>query len=257
MSASHSKISSSGFLAIGLLCCVLGTVAFAWYRKTIACFSNMPPLRSFVVTVGNYQERWLLKPSQEFADKNGFRLDVSYYDQHGREFSIWMERKDVQVVINNVIDLEKFAVNFYNNDCIQPTVASDITDLEDDLKSFINNEVPNAMITEAQKRLRITMDESYREEFLTQTRNLAKEYSLEFTLSFSSDKTLFHSEIHGEGFHIIIDPVTGTPKEILITFFIDYQKDPTSTSLNGLDELFNEFKSTFSENPNLTITEEE
>ncbi len=257
MSASRSKVLISGFLVISSLCCVLGTVAFAWYQKTIACFNNMPPLRSFVVTVSSYQERWMIKPSQDFARKNSFRSDISYYDQHGREFSIGMERKDVQVVINNVIDLEKFDVAFYNNDCIHPTVASDIVELEDDLKSFINSEIPNAMITEAQKSLRVTTDESYREELLAQIQNLAKKHSLEFTVSFSSDKTLFHSEIHGEGFHIIIEPVTGSPKEILFTLFIDYYKIPTSTSLNALDELFNELKTTFNENPNLTIAEEE
>jgi hypothetical protein len=256
MSASRSRTSISRFLVVSLLCCVLGIAALAWYQKTIACFNHMPPLRSFVVSVGSYQERWIIKPSQEFASKNDFKFDISYYDQHGREYSIWMERKDVQVVIDNVIDLEKFDISFYNNDCIHPTVASDISGLIDDLKSFINNEIPNAMITEESKTLQIALDESLRDEFIAQLRKLADEHSLEFTVSFSSDKTLFHSEIHGEGFHIIIEPVTGSPKEILITFFIDYYKVPTSTSLNALDELFNELKSTFSENPNLTVTEE-
>jgi hypothetical protein len=259
MSASRSKASISGFLLISLLCCVLGTVAFAWNQKTNACFNNMPPLRSFVVTVGSYQERWVIKPSQEFADKNGFKVEISYYDQHGRDFSIWMKRKDTEVVVSNdIIDSDKFDVAFYNNDCLHPTVASDIVDLEDDLKSLIINEIPNAMITEVQKSLRITFDDSYREELLTQIQNLADKHSLQFTLSFSSDKTVFHSEIDGEGFHVIIDPVPdiSSSGEILITFFIDYYKVPAPTSLDALDKLFNELKSVLSKNPDVTITEE-
>ena len=57
--------------------------------------------------------------------------------------------KDVEVLIlNNVIDLEKFDVAFYNNDCIHPTVASDIDGLVSDLKSSFKKEIPNVTITE-------------------------------------------------------------------------------------------------------------
>lgn len=85
---------------------------------------------------------------------------------------------------------------------------------------------------------------------------LADEHSLEFQLSLSSDKTLFHAEIHGEGFHITSDPVVGSPREISTVFFIDYHEAPTSTSLETVDELSNELKSLLSEIPNVTITEE-
>jgi hypothetical protein len=149
MLASRSKTSISGYLVISLLCCVLGTVAFARYQKTTACFNDRPPLKSFVVTIGSYQERWLIKPSQEFAGKNGFKFDISYFDQHGREYLIDMRRKDVEVVVsNNIIDLDKFDVTFYNYDCIHPTVASDIDGLVRDLKSSFQEEIPNVTITE-------------------------------------------------------------------------------------------------------------
>jgi hypothetical protein len=256
MAANRSKTSLNGFLVISLFCCVFGTIASVWYRKTSACLDSRSPLRGFEVTVGNYQERWVIKPSQEFADKNGFKLQTAYYDQHGREFSIWMKRKDVEVIIDNVIDKDKFDISFYNNDCIDPTVASDIDDLMDDLKRFITNEIPNATITEKAKTLQIALDESQREEFLAQMRKLADEHLLDFTLSFSSDKSLFHGKIHGDAFHIIMEPVTGLPREILITFFMDYYKVPTPNSLTTVDELFNELKHLLSENPNITIMEE-
>jgi hypothetical protein len=262
MSASRSKATISGFLVISLLCCVLGTVAFTWYQKSIACFNNMPPLESFEVTVDNYQERWLIRPAQDFADKNGFRFDISYYDQHGREFSIWMERKDVQVVINNVIDLEEFSVAFYNNDCIHPTVASDIVALEDDLKSFINSEIPNAMITEQRSRLTITTDKNWRdEELFSRMKVVADNHSLDYKLSFygsdPSDKTCFRVEIQGEGFHIISDCPHNTLEKLNIDFYLDYYKSPTVTSQETLDGLFDELKSLLGEIPNVTIAEEQ
>jgi hypothetical protein len=112
-------------------------------------------------------------------------------------------------------------------------------------------------MTEQRKSLRITMDESQREELFAQMRKLADEHSLEVRVSLSSDKSVFHVEIHGEGFHITSDPVVGSPREILINFFIDYKKVPTPTSLEAVDELFNELKSLLGEIPNVTITEEE
>ena len=148
MSVSRSKTFISGFLVISLLCCVLGVVAFARYQRNTACLNGRPPLRSIVVTVGRYQERWLIKPSQEFADKNGFTFDISYYDQHGRDFSIWMKRKDVEVIARSPFKLGEFKIGFYNNDCLDPTVASEIDGLVSDLKSFIKEEIPNVMITE-------------------------------------------------------------------------------------------------------------
>ena len=130
-----------------------------------------------------------------------------------------------------------------------------IDNLFNDLKRYIS-EIPNAIMTEQRKILRITLDESQREELFAQMRNLADEHSLEFQLSLSSDKTLFHAEFHGEGFHITSEPVVGSPREISTVFFIDYHKAPTSTSLETVDELSNELKSLLGEIPNVTIAEE-
>jgi hypothetical protein len=73
---------------------------------------------------------------------------------------------------------------------------------------------------------------------------------------FEPDKTLFHAEIHGEGFHITSDPVVGSPREISTVFFIDYHKAPTSTSLEMVDQFFDDLKSLLSEIPNVMITED-
>jgi hypothetical protein len=147
--ASRSKTRINVYLAISLLCCVLGTILSVRYQRNTACFNDSPPLRSFVVTVGSHQERWLIKPSKEFAEKNGFKFDISYHDQHGRDYLIDLRRKDVEVVIsNNITGLDKFDVDFYNYDCIHPTVASDLDDLVSDLKSSLKESIPNVTITE-------------------------------------------------------------------------------------------------------------
>jgi len=41
----------------------------------------------------------------------------------------------------------------------------------------------------------------------------------------------------------------------LIAFFIDYHKVPASTSLQTIDELFNELQDILGKIPNVTITE--
>jgi hypothetical protein len=138
----------------------------------------------------------------------------------------------------------------------QPVSDEIIDNLFNDLKRYIS-EIPNAIITEQRKSLRITLDESQREELFAQMRKLADEHSLEFQLSLSSDKTLFHAEIHGEGFHITSDPVVGSPREISTVFFIDYHKAPTSTSLETVDELSDELRSLLGKIPNVMISEEQ
>jgi hypothetical protein len=155
-----------------------------------------------------------------------------------------------------VFSPREYDIDFYDKDPTNRVSEEIIDNLFNDLKGYISG-IPNAIMTEQQKSLRITLDESQREELFAQMRKLADEHSLEFRLSLSSDKSVFHVEIHGEGFHITSDPVVGSPREILITFFIDYKKVPTPTSLEAVDELFNELKSLLGEIPNVTITEEE
>ncbi len=149
-----------------------------------------------------------------------------------------------------------FDIHFYDKDPTNPVSEKTIDTLFNDLKRYVS-EIPNAIMTEQRKSLQITLDESQREELFAQMRKLADEHSLEFQLSLSSDKTLFHAEIYGEGFHITTDPVVGSPREISTVFFIDYHKAPTSTSLETVDELSNELKSLLGEIPNAMIAEEQ
>jgi hypothetical protein len=117
------------------------------YQKTNGCYNDRPPLRSIDLSIDTSLSQLLIGQSKKFADEHGFQISTAYYDQHGRDFSIWMERKDVEVIINSPFNPGEFSIGFYNNDCLHPTVASDTDGLVTDLKSLIS-EIPSARITE-------------------------------------------------------------------------------------------------------------
>ena len=222
-----------------------------------ARFGTSYPKTTLVVTIDLGQREKFFEQLTRFADAHDFRIHIGATTPAGDTFSITMSRKDVMVWGDNVSSpREEYDFAFYDEDPTKPASEETIDSLYNSLKRFIN-EIPNVIITEKRKSLTITIDENQREELFAQMRKLADEHSLEFQLSLSSDKTLFHTEIHGEGFHITSDPVVGSPKEISTVFFIDYHKAPTSTSLETVDELFNELKSLLGEIPNVTIVEEQ
>jgi hypothetical protein len=125
----------------------VGGVGIIKYKQNVDCFQSRPSLAGFVIILDKSQQRQLIEQSQKFANKYGFKFDIAYYTPHGDDFLIDMTRKDVEIVIGNTIDLEKFYVNFYNYDCVHPTVASDLDGLVNDLKGFIK-EIPYVTITE-------------------------------------------------------------------------------------------------------------
>jgi hypothetical protein len=170
-----------------------------------------------------------------------------------------MSRKDVLVWGDNVFSPREYDISFYDKDPTTPVSEEVIDSLMNDLKRFIN-EVPNVMMTQQRYRLTITTDKNWRdEELFSQMKVLAEKHSLEYKLLFygsdPSDRTCFRVEIQGEGFHIISDCPFNTLEKINIDFYLDYYKNPTVTSQETLDELFNELKSLLGEIPNVTITE--
>ena len=117
------------------------------YQKTNGCYNDRPPLRSIDLSIDTSQSQQLIEQSKKFADKHGFKFQIAYYARNGTDFSIWMERKDVEVVTSSPFKTGDFSIEFYNNNCLHPTVASDIQGLATDLKSVIS-EIPSARITE-------------------------------------------------------------------------------------------------------------
>jgi regulator of replication initiation timing len=239
-----------------LITCLLLGIPFL-----VGCSNQgQSPIRSLTITIEPSQREELFDQLRRFADKHSFEYLFTDYGTNGQRFTVELLRKDIKILAVDVYKAtEMVDIDFYDQSFATKASEDTMTNIDElatDLKTFLN-EIPNGILTEQRKSLRITLDESQREELFAQMEKLAKEYSLEFQLSLSSDKTLFHAEIHGEGFHITIDPVVGSPREISMVFFIDYHKAPTSTSLETIDELSNELKSLLGEIPNVTIAEEQ
>ena len=113
-----------------------------------SCYNARLPLQGFDLTIDRSQQKLLIEQARKFADTYGFKFDIAYFTPNGENFSISMRRNDVELVIWNIImDLDHYDVNFYNNNCLHPTVASDIDVLVSDLKVIIS-EIPSATITE-------------------------------------------------------------------------------------------------------------
>lgn len=220
----------------------------------------MAPVRTITITIDKTQRQELLNELQSFAEQH----EATYaFSDYGTTDHFLAEIRGENILIlagANPDEAELVDISFYGK------LPGHIPDEElvdewlQDLKSFIKK-IPNVMITEAQKRLRITMERGQRNELFAQMQKLADEHSLEFTPYFYPDKTIYLGEIYGDGFHITGDPVTGSPRspdeEILITSFIDYYTVPTSTSLEELDRLFDELTDLLSEIPNTIIIEDQ
>ncbi len=252
----HKKILMiTGFLVTIAVCVAIVFGAQKLVKTWKARFVTSYPKKTLVVIIDLSQREKFFEQLTRFADSHDFKIHIGPTTPAGDAFNINMSRKDVMVIANNVFDTKTFDVAFYDEDPANLAPEETIDSLFNDLKRYISD-IPNAIMTEQRKSLQIMLDESQREELFAQMRKLADEHSLEFTLSLSSDKTVFHVEIHGEDFHITSDPVVGSPREILITFFIDYEKVPTPTSLQTVDKLFHELQSRIGKIPNVTITEE-
>ena len=246
------------FLVTIAICVAMVFGAQKLLKTWKARFVGLDPKKTLIVTIDPGQQEKLFEQLTKFADAHAFDIHIGPTTPSGDTFNIYMSRKDVEVDADNVIDTRKFDIDFYDKNPANPAseeTSKTIKALVSDLKIGLG-EIPNATITEIQKSLRIKLGESQREEFFVLMRKLADEHSLEFTLTLSSDKSVFHVEIYGEGFHITGEPVVGSPREILITFFIDYEKVPTSTSLETVDKLLDELKNLLGKITNVTIIEE-
>jgi hypothetical protein len=140
-------------LLVPLICLAIGIATIAKYQQIYGCYNNRPPLISFDVSIDPSQSQNLVDQLMKFANKNGFSYDVSYYSQDGEDFSVWMERKDVEVIARSPFTRGEFRIGFYNNDCVNQTTITDIESLVVDLKKFLG-EIPNIEISERISQIR-------------------------------------------------------------------------------------------------------
>lgn len=143
----RTKAARVGCLVSVLLFLAGGIFLASRYQAMTSCHGNEPPLKSFFLTVDPSQNQQFIEQSRQFAYKHSFRLDVADFDRPASDLRILMTGKDVEVVTKSSSNPGGFEVGFYNYDCIDPTVASDIDELVNDYKSFIGK-IPNAAIAE-------------------------------------------------------------------------------------------------------------
>ena len=254
MSAKSIKLILVVCLLLGILLCVLGCIS-VMRGMNLKGNPNSVSVRGLTITMALDQREEFFTQMRKFADKHSLEFKLNLYSSDNTRFLVAMYGDGFHITASNMPNApQEIAIGFFN-DASTPTPEETVYELFADLKSFIN-EIPNVMMTELRKSLTITIDESQREELFTRLRKLADKHSLEFTLSLSSDKTLYRVEIYGHGFHITSDSRSNPRGEIIIAFFLDYYKTPTVTSQKAVDELLDELKGLLSEIPNVTITEE-
>jgi len=132
-----------------------------------ARFGTLDPQKTLVVSIDLGQREKLFEQLTKFADAHDFKIHIGPTTSAEDTFNINMSRKDVMVIANNVLDIREFDIHFYDKDPANSASDELIGDLCNDLKRYIS-EIPNAIITEEHKSLRITLDESQREEFFAQ-----------------------------------------------------------------------------------------
>jgi hypothetical protein len=147
MHDNRTKIYYAGCLLISLLICIIMSITLVRYQKSKACFNNRPPLAGFILIINGPQQKQLIEQSQKFASRHQFEVNISYYTPQGDDFQIDLVREDVEIVIGNAVDLDKFYVDFYNYDCINPIDISEVEKLLDGLKTYLN-EIPGVVIIE-------------------------------------------------------------------------------------------------------------
>ena len=129
-----------------LLLCIAGGIIITRYAETKACYKERAPLRSLVVRIDISQQEQLFDRFREYADRFSFAIRIRQTTPMG-DYILVMTRKDVEVIGRNPAELGEYRIGFYNNDCIHPTVATDIDGLVLDLKHYLG-EISNATIVE-------------------------------------------------------------------------------------------------------------
>jgi len=262
MSSKNKNLIFVICLLSGVLLWILGCNAMPSIKKVLTPDPNRFPVKSWNITMDLAQREEFFTQLQHFADKHSLELRSTFYDADKKGFLIVLAGDGFDIsAISRTNDPREISIDFYN-EASPPTSQETFNELAVDLKNFIN-EIPNVIIKEKLKRLRITMDESQRQELFTklftQLREFADQHSLEFTIiSYDSDLRTFLIEMVGDSFQITSEAVRNPPGEINIDFYIHYDENgvPTSTSQETVAELFDNLKNSFGEIPNVTITEE-
>ena len=248
MSTKSTRSLLIACLLISLLLSIFGCL-------TASSDPNSVSVKDFEITMdANHLEEFRAQ-LRKFADKHSLKLEEAFYNKDHTYFSIFMETNDFHIVVSNRIDSPgEFGFSFFNS--ASPPISQETFDeLFNDFKGYVM-EIPKVRISERIKSLFITIDENRSQEVLDQLQKFADKHSLDFKLFFSSDKSIFHLEIYGDGFHIIGG--LGLKDHIRTTFYIDSDNEiPNATPFpqETFDELFNDLRNFLEEIPDATVVE--
>jgi hypothetical protein len=254
MSAKSSKSILTVCLLFSLLLSIFGCI-------TASSDPNRLSVKDLKITVDVNRLEEFRAQLRKFADKHSLTFIESFYNKDDTFFSIEMNGDDFHVFLQNEQDFPgEFSLAFFN-EASPPISQQALDELTNDLKGFVM-EIPNVAIAERVKSLIITIDKNREQEVLGQLQKFADKHSLDFKLSFSSDKSLFHVEVYGEDFHVISEDRLRLKdqdvEDIFMTFYADINNktpNPISISQETLDELFNDLKNFLEEIPSATVIE--
>ena len=109
------------------------------------------PIRSLRVTIDPSQREELFEQFRKFAEKHGFKIEISDYGTGGENYLIWMLRDNIKIIAGHSRpDPELVSVGFYEQNRATPIPEETIETIDElvvDLMSFIN-EIQNVTITE-------------------------------------------------------------------------------------------------------------
>lgn len=262
MSLKNTNLNLVICLLFGVLLCILGCNAIPNIKKVLTPDPNRFPVRSLKITMDLDHREEFFTQLQNFADKHSLELRSTFHDADKKSFIIVLAGDSFHIsALSHLYSPSEISVDFYN-EASPPTSQATFNELSADLKNFLNK-IPNVIIKEKFKRLKIAMDENQMEEvfnkLFTQLREFADQHSLEFMVSsYDADMKIFLVEMEGDGFQITSEALPSPLGEINVDFYIHYDNngDPTSISQKTVDELFNDLKNYFGKIPNVTITEE-
>lgn len=221
---------------------------------------NRLPIKVLEITMDvNHLEEFRAQ-LRKFADKHSLTFTESFYNKDHTFFSVELNGDDLHMFMQNHKDSPgEIGFSFFN-EATPPIPQQTVNELTNDLKKFVM-EIPNVAIAEREKALIITIDENQEQEVLNQLQKFADKHSLEFKFSFlSSDESIFHLEIYGDGFHVISENRYRKKgiDDIFMVFYTDVDnKTPSIAPIQqkALDELFNDMKNFLEEIPDATVVE--
>lgn len=130
------------FAAVGI--CIAIVLGLKTWREGLV---TQYPKKTFSVIIDLGQREKLFEQLEKFADASDFDINIGPTTPEGDTFNIYMSRKDVMVIGDNVVDLSTFDISFYDKDPANPVSEEVIDDLVNDLKNFIS-EIPGVEIVE-------------------------------------------------------------------------------------------------------------